>query len=144
MVISFLRALALALVLFGCEAPAFEVQAPLFVFNTYPANGAQVARVDLDEFLIVFSADLGTAEDVRGSIDTWLHLTDEEGELALVREDETNVTYDPETFTVRVLVDGPLKEGMGDGIYTLTVDPGVLSVDGVRMPQPFTVRFRLR
>ncbi|MFN3197613.1 MAG: hypothetical protein ACE366_04185 [Bradymonadia bacterium] len=149
MVFSFLKkhaaafVMTSALALPACDAPDFEVQAPLFVFNTYPANGSTVSRIDLDEFLIVFSRDLGTAEDVRDSIETWLRLSDEESELVLIRPDQTNVSYDAEFYTVRVLVDGPLKSGMAGGLYTLTVDPGLESVDGIRMPQPFSVRFRL-
>lgn len=139
-----LLTLALALATVSCDAPDFEVQAPLFVFNAYPANGALVAREDLQEILIVFSEDLGTAEAVRAEIDRWLILEDEEeGELVLVRPDQTNVAYDPDTYTVRVLVDPPLREGMQAGAHRLTIDGGVTSAAGVRMPQPYEIRFRL-
>lgn len=128
----------------GCtEPPEIAIETPLFVFNTYPANGATIAWSDLREVAITFSADLGDPAEVRGAATGIFELFDEEGPLPLVRTDRTNVAYDDEHFTLRVLIDPELRDGFEAGTYRLVVRGGLESDEGRVLPTDYEARFVL-
>lgn len=126
----------------GCaEPPELVVETPLFVFNTYPANGATVAHADLREVAVTFSADLGDADAVRADLHRHLELAGEGGPVPLLRSDRTNVAYDDETFTLRVLLDAEVRRALEAGPYTLTFRAGLEAADGRILPVDYVARF---
>lgn len=127
----------------ACESPEFSAEGPLFVFNSYPANGVSVVRDDLTTLSVTFSDDVGPAPEVRGQVPDWFRLEDEVGGIEIVASEGTNVAYDPETFTLEVRLSEALTRGMSDGVYVLTVDRRWESTDGRRMPQDYVIRFRV-
>jgi hypothetical protein len=140
----FLTALAgiLAIGATACaDAPELAVDTPLFVFDTYPANGATIAASDLREVAVTFSSDLGPADDVRADLDRHLELDAPSGPLAVLRPDRTNVAYDDEHFTLRVLLDPEVRARLAPGPYTLVVREGLEAADGRVLPVDYAARF---
>lgn len=128
----------------GCvDTPVFEVDAPLLVFNTYPANGATIARSDLGELAVTFSASLGTAEEARAQAALQLVFSDEASgrSLSIIRGDGTNVAYDVDDFTLRVVLDDEARRAVDTGAYTLTVGRDFRAEDGRKLPTDYIVRF---
>jgi hypothetical protein len=128
----------------GCvDTPVFEVDAPLLVFNTYPANGATIARSDLGELAVTFSAGLGTPEEARAQAAEQLVFTDEATgrSLAFIRGDGTNVAYDADDFTLRVVLDDEARRAVDTGAYVLTVGREFRAEDGRKLPTDYIVRF---
>jgi hypothetical protein len=126
----------------GCaEAPELAVDTPLFVFNAYPASGATIARADLRELAVTFSDDLGEAFIVREETGDFLELVGPEGALAVVRTDRTNIAYDDETFTLRVLLDREVRAAIAPGAWRLLVRGGLESSEGRVLPVDYEARF---
>ncbi len=137
-------AAALALALgFGCaEAPILVVDVPLLVTNTYPANGATLARSDLGELAISFSADLGEPTDARALARDYLEFGPEGGDpLPFVRADLTNVAYDARSFTLRILLDDSVRRKVDAGPHVLRVGEGLEAADGRPLPAALEFRF---
>ena len=133
-----------AIVLAGCgDAPALEVDAPLFVMNTYPANGASVAHDDLGQLAVTFSADLGPADDVRAQVPTFISLTFEGTSMELMRPNLLNVAYDEAMYTLRVEIPHAQREGFPGGLYEFSVRAGLAAADGRALPVDHVVQFRL-
>ncbi len=126
----------------GCaDVPALEVDTPLFVFNAYPASGATIAHADLREVAVTFSDDLGEAFVVREESGDFLELVGPEGALPVVRTDRTNVAYDDETYTLRVLLDPEVRTAIGPGPWRLLVRGGLESSEGRVLPVDYEARF---
>jgi len=131
------------LLLGGCQPPELDVQPPLLVFNSYPANGATVARTDLGEVAFTFSADLGEAERARENASRLISLADTEGPIAFVRPDRTNVAYDPDTFTLRILIDPEVRRALLADTHELTIRAGFPADDGRVLPTSYVIRFHV-
>jgi len=132
------------LLLSGCApAPQLEItQLPLMIFNTYPANGATLARSDLGELALTFTEDLGPAELARAQA-RHLRLSDSEGGIRILREDLGNVSYDDETYTLRVELDPEVQGALLPDLYSLQVEQGLQTSDGQSLPLSYELRFRL-
>lgn len=136
--------LALACVAFGCaDAPEVTVEAPLFVFSSYPAAGATVARSDLTEVAFTLSMNLGAPEHGRLIGARAFRLDGPDGPVALLEEGLTNVAYDGDAQLLRFVLASDLREALPLGRYTATLSAGLITEDGVAMPLDFTARFRL-
>lgn len=125
------------------EAPALVVDAPLFVFNTYPGNGVTLARDDLGEIAVTFSADLGEPDEVRAVIADFVLFEDETGPIRLVKPDAINVAWDTDEWTLRFVIDENIRETLGEGRYRLTIYAGLTAADGRVLPTDHLVRFRV-
>jgi len=122
--------------LLGCaDAPVLEVPAPLFVFNSYPANGATLAVEDLGELSFTFSEDLGDRADVEEAAASLITLVDRRGAVSL-----GSPAYDAETFTLSLPV---ADDGLGRGGYVATVDASLTAHSGRSLPTDFIVQFQL-
>jgi hypothetical protein len=131
-----------ALLTAGCaDVPELSVDTPLFVFNAYPASGATIARTDLRELAVTFSDDLGEAFIVREETGDFLELVGPEGALPVVRTDRTNIAYDDETYTLRVLLDPEVRTEIGPGAWKLLVRGGLESSEGRVLPVDYEARF---
>lgn len=127
----------------GCaEAPTLYVEAPLLVFESYPAHGATVARGDLGELAVIFTDDLGSPEEARAQA-AFLSLADGQGRVAFVRPDRTNVAYEPDGHLLRVELDPEVQQGLRAGTWTFTVGRELTSADGRPLPHDYVVRFTL-
>ncbi len=134
--------IALGVLAPGCvDAPILQVDAPLLVFNTYPANGATIARGDLGELAVTFSADLGPEAQARDQANDRLTLAGARGPLPVVRGDAGNVAYDQDTFTLRVVLDPEVLAQLTPGRWTLTVGRGFEAADGRPLPTDYAARF---
>jgi len=142
-------AVALALVawavpaLTGClSPPVIEVEAPLLVFNTYPANGARVLAEDLIELSLVFSTDLGEEEDARAMLAAHLVVRDPDGALLdWVQPEATNLAYDATRYTARLLLDGAQRAALSPGLHTVTLDRALATAEGWALPTDYVLRF---
>lgn len=137
------RLLIAAALLCACEPPELVVDPPLLVFNSYPANGATIARSDLGEVAFTFSADLGDAERARENASRLISFADPDGPIAIVRPDRTNIAYDEDTFTLRILIDPEVRQALVADTHELTIRGGFPADDGRVLPTAFVVRFRV-
>jgi hypothetical protein len=127
----------------GCaEAPELTVDAPLLIFDSYPASGASVARGDLAELAVVFTADLGEPAEAAAQADH-VTLADADGPIAIVRPDRTNVAYDRDAYLLRVELDPEVVRALRPGTWTLTVGEAITAADGRPLPHDYVVRFTL-
>ncbi len=138
------RVLILAVWVVACDAPVIEVEPPLFVFNSYPANGATLAPGSLGELSYTFSEDLGGSESVVANVAPLLSLDNEEEPIPLVREDRGNLSYDPETYTLTVTLEPDVRSELTAGRYVATIRSELRAASGHLLPQDFVVRFELR
>lgn len=127
----------------GCMSPpVIEVEAPLMVFNTYPANGARVQAEDLLELSVAFSTDLGAEEPARAMLAAHLVVRGPDGaRLSWVQPEATNLAYDATRYTARVLLDGPLRAALSPGLHTVTLDRDLATTEGWALPNDFVLRF---
>ena len=120
----------------GCaDAPVIEVETPLFVFNSYPANGATLAVGDLGELSFTFSEDLGAPADVEAATASLVVLESRTGALILGPP-----RYDPESFTLSLTVDAA---GLTPGGHVATLDRALTGASGRGLPTDFVVQFQL-
>lgn len=128
----------------GCaDAPELFAEAPLMVFNSYPSNGATVARSDLRQIAVTFSEDLGSADHARTMADRFIVLESPDGPIPITRDDQTNVSYDPEFFSLRVQLDPQVRAGLESGRYLLTIRRSLETEAGSELPTDFVIEFNL-
>ncbi|MBU0551522.1 hypothetical protein KKF91_16195 [Myxococcota bacterium] len=134
----------ICLALLGCaDEWRLEVEVlPLLIFNTYPGNGVTIAQEDVGEVAVTFSEDLGE-EGVARDAARRLSLNDERGAIEILREDLTNVSYDPARFTLRVELDPEVQGALLAGDYELLISGEIETDTGRRLPTDYVVRFRV-
>ncbi len=140
-----LRWLALTLLMVsGCaEAPVLFAQAPLMVFNSYPSNGATVARSDLRQVAVAFSETLGADDHAYTMAERFIVLEGPDGPVPITRDDHTNVSYDEDFFSLRVELDPQVRAGLGAGQYSLTIRRALETEAGSALPTDFVIEFNL-
>ncbi len=136
------RALIFA-ILCGCGDLSLEVDPPLFVFNSYPANGATVAQGDLGALSFTFSEDLGAPDEAVARAGGLVDLTGRDGSFEVVREDRANVAYDPETYTLTVTLEEGVRAALVPGGYAVTVRRELRAASGRPLPRDFTAQFQV-
>ncbi len=135
---------AIALLFSACaDSPQLVVEAPLLVFNSYPANGATLALGDLESLSVTFAEDVGDVVHVRERLAPLIDLADQRGGIRILREDGTNIRYVPEHFTLIIELEPELRAALEPGRYELTVRREVQTQAGRGLPADFVVRFDL-
>lgn len=122
----------------------FNVDAPLFLYSTYPANGTTVSTEALTEIDLTFSEDLGGMGFIQRWAKDLVVLESPEGlSIELVHDDFSNVDYNRDTFTLTIFLDALQQATLPKGNYTLRVLRSFATDEGVQLPADYTVRFIL-